>query len=424
MTELLRIQEPAPAVKPARVPQPPRLPPSWRALFELGFRPLYLMGCFWGVMGVLLWVYTPQWLVGAMGRVAWHAHEMLWGFIATIAVGFLLTAGSNWTGITTLQGPWLAALCGSWVVARIGFLLPGAAARPALVVAGVCELAFFAGAAAALGRAVVKARNWRNAGTPLLLLGLGATDALYLCAVWRGEDYARLMWRLDTGLLCMALVALLIGRRVIPFFASRAVAGLDIPMHTRSGQWQIGAGVLGIGCLLAGWPLGAALCLAVAGALALWQVTAWRPWAVRRVPLLWVLYAGYGALGAGLLVAAAQALGWTARTAWTAHVMGVGGFATLIIGMVTRTALGHLGRPLRADRGMVTAFALVLAAAVLRLAALLPTAASLPALHLASAAWVVAFGLYLWRFFPLMIRPRPDRPPQQMPMRMPARMSR
>jgi len=80
----------------------------------------------------------------------------------------------------------------------------------------------------------------------------------------------------------------------------------------------------------------------------------------------------------------------------------------LIIGMVTRTALGHLGRPLRTDRSMVAAYALVIAAAALRLAALLPTAWTMGALHASAAAWILGFALYLWRFFPLLIRPRFD----------------
>jgi uncharacterized protein involved in response to NO len=419
MPELLHIEEPH---RPAPQ-QPPSLAPDWHAFFELGFRPLYLMGCCWAIVGVALWVFLPQALSGPLAGVTWHAHEMLWGFVATIATGFLLTAGSNWTGITTLQGRWLAALCGLWVLARIGYLVPGSVA---FWIAAACELAFFLGAAAALARAVIQSRNQRNYGVPLLLLGLGAADALYLAAIWRGADYTLLMERFTAGLLCMAVVALLIGRRVIPFFASRAVAGLDIPMHTQSGQWQIAAGVLAIVCLLTGWAPGQALFLTAAGALALWQVAAWQPWGVRRVPLLWILYAGYAALGAGLLVAAAYAwLGYGAmRPAWPAHVIGAGGFATLIIGMVTRTALGHLGRPLQTDRGMVTAYALVIAAAALRLLALLPTVATLALLHLATCAWMVAFALYLWRFLPMMIRPRPDRVQQKLPVRIPARMSR
>ena len=397
MAELLRIHEPAPAGRSA---------PQWDAFLELGFRPLYLAGCLWAAVSVALWVFAPQWLAGLLPGVFWHAHETLWGFVATIAVGFLLTAGANWTGINPLRGRALGALALLWATARAGFLVPG---QLAFGIAALCELLFFAWAAAALGRAIYRARSRRNYGVPLLVLGLGAADGLYLWAAWSG-DYAGLMPRFTAGLLCMAVITLLVARRVIPFFAMRAVAGLAIPMHTGSGQWQLAAGVLAIAFLLAGWAPGQAATLAAAGGLALWQVLAWRPWAVRRVPLLWILYVGYAALGAGLLAAAAHAAGWVARAAWPVHTIGVAGFSVLIIGMVTRTALGHLGRPLRTDRSMVAAYVLVIAAAALRLAALPPTSLSLGALHASAGAWVLAFALYLWRFFPMLIRPRADRP--------------
>jgi uncharacterized protein involved in response to NO len=90
------------------------------------------------------------------------------------------------------------------------------------------------------------------------------------------------------------------------------------------------------------------------------------------------------------------------------HIIAMGGFSVLIIGMVTRTALGHLGRPLILDRNMRVSYVLVLIAVVLRLAALWPGAAAPHLLHLAAAAWVLAFALYLWRFIPMLIRPRPD----------------
>ena len=376
--------------------------PQWRAFLELGFRPLYLAGCGWAALSVALWVYAPQWLTAPLGGVAWHAHEMLWGFVATIAVGFLLTAASNWTGVNPLQGLPLALLCGLWVVARAGFLVSDSTA---FLLAALSELVFFAAAALALARAVYGTANRRNYGVPLMVLALGVADALYLAAVRQG-DYAGLMAHFHTGLLCMAVIALLIARRVIPFFAMRAVQGLSIPMHTRTGQWQVGATVLAVLATLMQWPQTTAAALAVAGTLALVQVVTWKPAAALRRPLLWILYGGYCGLGAGLLVAAGHAAGWIFRTAWPAHVIGMAGFSVLIIGMVTRTALGHLGRPLETDRSMVASYMLVIAAALLRLVALSAVPFALAALHAAALAWVVAFALYLWRFFPLMIRPR------------------
>lgn len=382
-----------------------RLPrPSWSAFLALGFRPLYLAGCAWAAVSLWVWVFAPAWLMGRLPGVFWHAHEMLWGFVATIAVGFLFTAGTNWTGVNPLQGRALGALCLLWVAARIGFLVPG---DTAFVLAAACDVGVFVWAAAALARAVALSRNRRNAGVPVLVLALGLTDAAYLWAAWQG-DYAALMPHFHTGMLCMAIVTLLVARRVIPFFAMRAVPGLAIPMHTRSGQVQLAAGALAVGCGLAGWSEPMAALLALAGGIALWQAWAWRPWAVRHEPLLWVLYVGFIALGIGLLVAAAYAAGWMARSAWPVHVIGVGGFSVLIMGMVTRTALGHLGRPLRADRPMVWCYALMIAAAVLRLLALVPGPWTLGTLHAAAGAWVLAFVLYLWRFAPLLVRPRAD----------------
>ena len=96
--------------------------PSLRAFLELAFRPLYLAGVAWALVAIAIWIFAPQALTGPLQGIAWHAHEMLWGFIATIAVGFLMTAGSNWTGINPLQGRALAVASVLWLVARVGYL--------------------------------------------------------------------------------------------------------------------------------------------------------------------------------------------------------------------------------------------------------------------------------------------------------------
>src|SRR5690606_20748725 len=116
-------------------------------------------------------------------------------------------------------------------------------------------------------------RSTRNYGLPVLLLGLGAADALFLWANHQG-DYLLLLHYFQVGLLCMAIIALLVARRVVPFFATRAVPGLTVPMHTASGQWQLGAGVLAIVFALIGGAWAQAIALAVAGAIALVQLWA------------------------------------------------------------------------------------------------------------------------------------------------------
>ncbi|MHB1198955.1 MAG: NnrS family protein [Polaromonas sp.] len=389
-------------LKPKEAARSARAAPSLGAFLELAFRPLYLFGAAWALIAIGLWVYAPQVLTGPLQGVAWHAHEMLWGFVATIAVAFLMTAGANWTGINPLKGSALAVAGVLWLIARVGFLAGG---NGLFQVAAAAELGFFLLAAVAMMRAVYQAKNARNYAVPWLLAGLGAADALYLLAA-RDGDYALLMQRFNAGLLVMALIALLIARRVIPFFAMRAVTGLTIPAQTRSGQVQLAACAAGVIFLLADLPVPTALSLGLAGVLALWQVVTWKPYAVRGNPLLWILYAGYTGLGIGLLLAAFKAAGMNLPPALPVHMIAMAGFSVLIIGMLTRTALGHLGQPLATDRSMRASYALVFIALALRLAALAPSAWGLLALQLSAAAWMAAFALYLWRFAPLLIRPR------------------
>jgi uncharacterized protein involved in response to NO len=376
--------------------------PNLKSFLEMGFRPLYLGGITWALVAIAIWIYAPKALTGPLQGIAWHAHEMLWGFIATIAVGFLMTAGTSWTGINPLQGRALGAACVLWLVARIGYLV---SSETAFWVAAASELGFFLLAAVAMMRAVYASKNTRNYAVPWLLVGLGVGDALYLLAA-RGGDYLLLMQRFNAAMVVMALIALLIGRRVIPFFATRAVPGLNIPMHTGSGQIQLGACTVAALSLLLGWSLLGAVAMAVAGILALVQVLGWKPLAVRRNPLLWILYAGYAGVGTGLLTAALLGAGMDLPRILPVHVIAMAGFSVLIIGMVTRTALGHLGRALATDASIRASYWLMLLAVALRLTAIAVPTASTPILHAAGAAWIAALALYLWRFAPMLIRPR------------------
>lgn len=368
------------------------------------FRPLYLAGTAWAAVVASVWVFAPQLLRARLTGVAWHAHEMLWGFVATIAVGFLLTAGASWTGIRPLGQRALGTLCVLWLTARVGFLASGLVA---FRVATLADVSLFLLAAVAMGRVVYLARNRRNYAVPFLIGALGIADLAFLLVVWRGGDYADLMLHLQVGLRCMALIALLIARRVIPFFAMRAVPDLVIPMHVRTGQLQVAAAFTSIVALITGVASLQVISLTVAGSIALWQVLAWKPLAVRSRPLLWILYLGYAGLGIGLIASAAQVAGLPMPRVLPVHLIAMAGFSVLIIGMVTRTALGHLGRRMSLDGSMVWSYGLVCAAALLRIGALWPAAWAVHLLHLSTVAWVAAFGLYVGRFTPWMLRRSP-----------------
>ena len=91
------------------------------------------------------------------------------------------------------------------------------------------------------------------------------------------------------------------------------------------------------------------------------------------------------------------------------HALTVGAAGGLIIGMMTRTARGHTGRPLIADRYETACYLLVLLAALVRVGVPLVMPALTVAAVLGSAAlWSAAFGLYAIRYWSVLTRPRVD----------------
>jgi len=178
MSERLQIAEPAGA----------QTSPQWQAFLELGFRPLYLAGCVWAAFSMALWIGAPQLLAAALPGVLCHAHEMLWAFIATIAVGFLLSAASNWTGSNPLSGTPLGLLLALWSMARIGYLLPGA---PAFWAAAGTELAFFVWAAVALA-----GPSMAHAAGATMACRSSSSDSAWpmRCTSWRSRQ-ATAHWR-------------------------------------------------------------------------------------------------------------------------------------------------------------------------------------------------------------------------------------
>src|SRR5262249_10548436 len=71
------------------------------ALLSYGFRPFFVLGALYAALAMLVWLpffYGELTVATAFAPRDWHIHEMLFGYLAAIITGFLLTAVPNWTG--------------------------------------------------------------------------------------------------------------------------------------------------------------------------------------------------------------------------------------------------------------------------------------------------------------------------------------
>ena len=107
-------------------PQRPQAAPTGFALWELGFRPFYLLASAFAALSIGLWSLQFAGVLGQpyLSGPLWHAHEMLFGFALAVVVGFLFTAGRNWANRPTPTGMPLMALAALWVAGRVLVLTP------------------------------------------------------------------------------------------------------------------------------------------------------------------------------------------------------------------------------------------------------------------------------------------------------------
>ncbi|WP_419710850.1 NnrS family protein [Pseudomonas sp. NFX224] len=375
-------------------------------VFSLGFRPFFLAGAAFAALAVAIWAL---WLYGRLpgaqpvgGMLAWHRHEMPFGFAVAIIAGFLLTAVPNWTGRPGLKGWPLIGLVLVWLLARIVWLLP---VSPAVLL--LLQSPFLPLLAGVLGRDLVAARKRDNYPILLMVTLLAGCQAMTLWALWI-DDVGLQRRGVLAALWLVAALMSVIGGRVIPFFIQRGLnrppSPIANPWPTRvlmvSGFFVALTFALGLHDVPRFW-LAAVFWLM--GGLHLLRLWRWHDLGMWGVPLLWSLYLSYAWLVVAVFAMVAWHVGWLPQQSLATHSLAVGGVGGLILAMIARVSLGHTGRALHPSRAIVAGFVLVLFAGVLRVV-LVPFSGW--GLGLSALLWCLAFGVFLLRYSGVLFRPR------------------
>ncbi len=377
-------------------------------LFALGFRPFFLMAGIFAVILMALWAgafVTNRPLTTYYGMTGWHSHEMIFGYACAVIAGFLLTAVKNWTGMETAKGPPLAGLSALWLAGRIMPFFPGG--LPPWLIALV-DFLFLPALAFSLAIPLVRGGQKRNLFFIPLLSAFALADLLVhleLCGFAYGSARAGNFLALDL----IILLIVIMGGRVIPFFTERALSGVS-PKRWRWIEWSSIASVIAFMLaelfLPGSIPAGVMAGLAAASnglRLAGWYTK--RFWAV---PLLWVLHLAYAWVVVGFCLKALAALDLVSPQL-TLHAFTVGGIGVLTLGMMARVSLGHTGRPLKAARPAVFAFALINLAAVLRgIVPIIFPYWFLQLVALSGGLWILSFLIFVVIYTPILISPRVD----------------
>jgi len=385
----------------------PRLRAQSIALLSYGFRPFFLGAALWACIAMVLWIglLSGSWSFAiGYGVVAWHAHEFLFGYIAAVMTGFLLTAIPNWTGRLPLQGMPLLALFLLWLAGRAAMLQTdwigtGTAAS--------IDCVYLITVTAVISREIVAGSNWRNLRVVVLVALTAIANIAFQAEML---IFAVPNYGLRLGVAAIVALIMVVGGRVTPSFTSNWLTRQG--NQTRPApfsRFDIGSIALGAVALITwiaapDWSGTAALLfvMAVAQAARLSRWTGARTW---REPILFVLHLGYAFVPLGALVLSISIM-WPrivptsgALHAWTTGAMGL-----MTLAIMTRASLGHTGRDMSTTPTTVAIYGAMLVAALARMAAPLLPAFYYQMLLIAGGAWFLAFALFVVAYGPLLMR--------------------
>lgn len=387
--------------------EPPQ-PDNSLPLLRLAFRPFFLLGALFSMVSLALWGAA---FVGLLqvdvygGALWWHMHEMLFGFVSAIVVGFLLTAVQTWTGVPGIRGKGLLLLVLLWLSGRIAFFCP----LPDAVIAAV-DIAFLPAAAFVLGRAVLKVKQWRNSIFIPILLAMAAANTVLHYAAQQSE----FTLQADAGRFMVMLVALLMtvmGGRVIPMFTANGTRTERVQALPFLEKATIGSTVLAVVVSTPGFDLPAVVAAAICLAAALCQavrVFRWRFSVTVKTPLVWSLHLSYWCIPLGLLLEGLSLLQAPFSHSQAVHTLGVGGMGLMILAMISRVSLGHTGRPLAVKTVMSVAFMALFLAFVARVFGIYLGLAYSSVIIAGVCLWLWGYGSFVLVYWPILSRPRAD----------------
>jgi uncharacterized protein involved in response to NO len=362
-------------------------PSSWPPILGYGFRPFFLLASIHAAIAV------PVWLAALLGHgyyrpplppLAWHAHEMLFGFILAAVAGFLLTAVPSWTGQRGYAGAPLLALTVLWIAGRLVTSLP--LGLPALLVA-LIDLAFIPALVLTLLPALIRSGNLRNTVFIGMLAALFAANLHFHLAGASSVDPLML------GINLILLMVAMVGGRILPAFTSSGLKQQGIDVRIRRyppldiATLMAAFAILIIDIFFQGTTIAAVAALLAAALLAL-RMARWQGHRTLHQPIIWVLHIAYAWLPIGLALKAVWLFGAPIpETSWL-HALTTGAFSTMILAVMSRVALGHTGRELVAPGLIVVAYYLITIAALVRVFG--------PILHTEGwRLWMIASGL-IW----------------------------
>lgn len=380
------------------------------ALFDVAFRPLFLCGGSFALIAIIIWagLFSGHLSLNVYGGgLWWHTHEMLFGFVCAIIMGFLLTAVQNWTQQKSISHYPLLGLVLLWLSARLALLFP--AALPAWLISAI-DIAFLPLAAFFFIRPIIKVKLWRNLIFLPLLIVLTLTNITMHYALFT-ENLSIIFTSGKTAVLIIAMIMSIMGGRVIPMFTANGTGTPRVHEINWLEKSALGSLLLVVifNCGLISIPAEAnAILLFSTAILHFFRVFRWRFHVTLSTPLVWSLHVSYALIPTGLVLFGIAEISHFVSTSQAIHTITVGAMGMMILSMISRVSLGHTGRKIQVGKLMTVAFIFVFLAFIMRVFGQYFMDDYQLIITSSAILWALAYGAFVIFFSPVLIKKRND----------------
>lgn len=377
------------------------------ALFSYGFRPFFLFGAQYAGFAVLLWLAIlsgAATLDTSFAPRDWHVHEMLYGFLAAVVAGFILTAIPNWTGHLPLQGTPLLTLVLLWAAGRLAISV---SVWTGWVLAAFIDCGFLLMVALAAAREIAAGKNWKNLKVLVILsLLLAGNATFHIEAHFNGlANYG-----VRIGVAAAIMLIMLIGGRIVPSFTRNWLARENPGrLPVQFGTFDAASLAVSAAALLAWiaapqWTATGAALIA-AGLIQAVRLARWAGDRTWRDRLVLILHVAYAFIPAGFVLTGLSALTAVPVSAGI-HAWMAGAVGTMTLAVMSRASLGHTGRTLLASPVTQGIYLLVIIGALARVASALWPELGMGLINLAGLCWAAAFLGFAIAYWDTLTGPR------------------
>ncbi|SFD09884.1 NnrS family protein [Pseudoalteromonas denitrificans] len=382
------------------------------SFFELAFRPFFIFGTTASMLSLAIWILQLNNIVilnqTGLTPTVWHIHEMIFGFAATVAVGFILTAGKTWTKQPSITGKSLVLLSVLWLSVRTAIYIN---TNTSIAIAIVLQMLWWFVSIVVFVSMVYRSKNKRNyLFIPLLSAMMIMNLTILLADMLSFTQLAMHLSR--ASILLFTILMGIMGGRVIPFFTQNGAKTDAIVSPLWIDKLLLPASITGIFVFILGFfislPFTPAPLMLLSGGLHLIRLSFWKSTKTLPIPLLWSLHLSYLFMALGLILLGLSYFDLTFINmpfSNALHMITIGAIGLMVFAMMSRVSLGHTGRALVLNKALILAFILLILTVLIRTILPLFNIIQL-AWNLSALLWISSSLIFIFIYSPILFAKR------------------